>query len=636
MGAMETCGTPPAAAARRRHGVLPGQAYIFIALALPVLCGMLALAVDVGTTTARYQALQHSAENAAEAGAYALYGSRIGATTSLTDTGVWNAMASKLTAQGLSVMNAPGGSVPRDPCAAGYLTNQVAMTATYLDATDSVITTTGTTPWVVGSGSIPLLARGVSVTLGGCQPAGFGGVLGHPTYTIWVNGSAGRWLPGPNYTPTPGTGPAHTIPYAISAAPYGDCSNTQYPSPSTTNYPPTVPLRGGGTTSPDQNDPVQFYCRGVYTIGSTVSLYADGGVYNDWASDASFKGYIGGASTIGTENWVPAGHGNNAPSCPLPSQVTVPIITYVHHTGNTEYFVILETVVVNTDPTHCGNTGTLGTIASVKDDSYGYGVVSIPPPVPAPTNTPVAVGFRAAATAGTTGQTTSLTISVPASIQNNDVLIAQVAIQTDTVPITAPSGWTQIRLDQNSGGGIMQGLYYHVVTSPEPASYTWTWAGSGSNASGGMAAYEGVDTSNPINASSGAASSSTSNTIVAPSLTTTVGNTEVLSFFGARSNSAVTVPTNLTPRWSAQSTTGSSSSQYSSSAEGDTLQAAVGATGAFTATISDTQNNVGQVVALQPIGIVPLPTATITPTPLPTDTPPPLPTYAPPVIHGAL
>src|SRR5919197_2669981 len=180
MGATETRRTRPAATARRRHGVLPGQAYIFIALAMPVLCGMLALAVDVGTTTARYQALQHAADNAAQAGAYALYGSRIGATSSLTDTGVWNAMASKLTAQGLRVMNTPGGSVPSDPCAAGYLTNQVAMTASYLDVTGDIITTTTNAPWVVGSGSIPPLARGASLTLGGCQPAGFGGVLGHP------------------------------------------------------------------------------------------------------------------------------------------------------------------------------------------------------------------------------------------------------------------------------------------------------------------------------------------------------------------------------------------------------------------------------------------------------------------------
>jgi Flp pilus assembly protein TadG len=367
--------------ARRRHGVLRGQAYIFIALAMPVLCGMLALAVDVGTTTARYQALQHAAENAAQAGAYALYGSRIGATTSLTDTGVWNAMASKLTAQGLTVMNAPGGSVPHDPCAAAYLTSQVAMTATYLDATDSVITQTDNTSWVVGSGTIPPLARGVSVTLGGCQPAGFGGVLGHPTYTIWVNGSAGRWLPGPIYTPTPATGgTAPAIPYAISAAPNGACSNNVTPS---SNYTPTVPLPSGGTMSPDNNDPQEFYCKDVYTIGSVVTLYSNGaGSGNDYGYDSNFKGYTGGATIPGAWAGVSTGGGNNGPaSCA--AQVTVPIITGVNHTKNTDFFVVLETAVVNIPVTSCGNP-TTGTIVSVYDP-YGFGVVT---PVPPPAGTP--------------------------------------------------------------------------------------------------------------------------------------------------------------------------------------------------------------------------------------------------------
>jgi hypothetical protein len=121
-----------------------------------------------------------------------------------------------------------------------------------------------------------------------------------------------------------------------------------------------------------------------------VTLYATGrGQGNNWGADASFKGYIGGASTIGSENWVPAGHGNNAPSCPLPSQVIVPIISAVNHTGNTENFVILETIVVSI--TSCGNP-TTGTIVSVKDDSYGYGVVSTSgtptPGAPMPTSTP--------------------------------------------------------------------------------------------------------------------------------------------------------------------------------------------------------------------------------------------------------
>jgi Flp pilus assembly protein TadG len=382
MGTTDTRGTRPAATARRRHGVLPGQAYIFIALAMPALCGMLALAVDVGTTTARYQALQHAADNAAQAGAYALYGSRIGATSSLTDTGVWNAMASKLTAQGLRVMNAPGGSVPQDPCAAGYLTNQVAMTATYLDATDNIITTPDNTSWVVGSGSIPRLASGASVTLGGCQPAGFGGVLGHPTYTIWVNGSAGHWLPGPIDTPTPDAHPIPLAPYSVSGARDRNCPSGH--GVDTTNYTPTV-----GGIDLAFGDPLQFYCKGVYWIGDTVVFYANGaGLGNNYGSDSSFKGYTGGIPYLGAELWVHSGGGNNGPSS-CPPQVTVPIITGVDHIHNSDWFVPLETVVLT--GTVCSGNQATGIIQSVYDP-YGFGVVAstptLTPTTPLPTVTP--------------------------------------------------------------------------------------------------------------------------------------------------------------------------------------------------------------------------------------------------------
>jgi hypothetical protein len=540
-------------------------------------------------------------------------------------------MTSKLTGQGLTVMNAPGGSVPSDPCRAPtpYLTNQVAMTATYLDATDNVITTTNNTSWVVGSGSIPPLARGVSVTLGGCQPAGFGGVLGHPTYTIWVNGSAGRWLPGPIYSPTPGTGPAPAIPYAISAAPNGDCSNNVTPS---SNYTPTVPLPDGSIMSPDNNDPQEFYCKNVYTIGSLVTLYANGvGGGNNWASDANFKGYTGGATIPGAWAGVSTGGGNNGPaSCA--AQVTVPIITHVNHTKNTDFFVVLENAVVNV--TSCGNP-TKGTIVSVWDP-YGFGVVSpAAPPPPAPTNTPVPTTLRSSATASTGATTLSLTIPAPANEQQGDVLIAQLAINNTGITVTAPSGWTQIRVD--SGNGIMQALYYHIAGTSEPASYTWSWSGTGANAAGSIGAFSGINTSAPINASSGAASSSQSSSITAPGVTTTVDNAVVIGFFGIRASTSITLPTGETSGWAALSTASGGSGQQSDIAGGYEVQPTAGATGNRQASVlsSEAGYNVGQLVALQPIGIVPLPTATITPVPPLTATPPPIPTFAPPVIHGA-
>src|SRR2546425_13339938 len=97
----------------QRHGALKGQTLIFMALAMPLLCGLLALAMDVGATTARYQMVQHTTDNAADAGAYALYGRRSGATTALTtttatDNAVWTAITSNLTLAGFTVRSGLG------------------------------------------------------------------------------------------------------------------------------------------------------------------------------------------------------------------------------------------------------------------------------------------------------------------------------------------------------------------------------------------------------------------------------------------------------------------------------------------------------------------------------------------------
>jgi hypothetical protein len=386
--------------------------------------------------------------------------------------------------------------------------------------------------------------------------------------------------------------------------------------------------------SPDNNDPQEFYCKHVYTIGSLVTLYSNGvGGGNDYGFDSNFKGYTGGATIPGAWAGVSTGGGNNSPaSCA--AQVTVPIITGVNHTRNTDFFVVLETAVVNV--TSCGNP-TTGTIVSVYDP-YGFGVVSpAAPPPPAPTNTPVPTNLRSSATASTGATTLSLTIPAPANVQANDVLIAQLAIDNDSITVTAPSGWTLIRKDQYSGGGIMQALYYHQVVAgtPEPGSYTWTWSGTGANAAGSIAAFSGVNTSAPI-VSSGAASSSQSSSITAPGITTTVDNAAVIGFFGIRASTSITLPTSETSGWAALSTASGGSGQQSDIAGGYEVQPTAGATGNRQASVLSSQAgyNVGQLVALQPIGIVPLPTATNTPVPPPTATPPPIPTFSPPVIHG--
>ena len=415
---------------RIARGIKPrGQAYALVALGMVVLCGVLALAVDVGVTNADYQSLRHAADNAADAGAFTLYGKQIG-TNSATDTNVWSAMASRLTAAGYTVKNAVGSAVPNDPCTAGYVTDQIAMTATYLSATNMAITTTGTAPWTVGSGSIPPGALGVRLKLGMCQLPGFGAVLGHPFYTIWVQASAGRPVMGPTATPGPTLTPTATssptasptstplpsntptatstntatstatpvtyMPFAASAAPIGDCSSSNH-----------VPAAAGGDTE-------LFYCPGSYSIGSSVTVYANGkGQGNDYGHDSSFKGYIGGIYPLNTLQSTHTGGGNNEPSsCPDP--MSVPIISGVHHSGSSEYFVVLETIVIHVTGENCGNP-TTGTILSVYDP-YGFGVVSAPAPTATPTATATSPPTSTATNTPTSTSTpTSTATSTPSA-----------------------------------------------------------------------------------------------------------------------------------------------------------------------------------------------------------------------------
>lgn len=117
----------------------------------------------------------------------------------------------------------------------------------------------------------------------------------------------------------------------------------------------------------------------------------------------------------------------------------------------------------------------------------------------------------------------TLTISVPAGTVADDVMVASVALRPSTVNITAPAGWTLIRLvDQNGGNTNRLATYYRVADGSEPASYTWTFTGAThTGAVGGIASFSGVDTATPIDSEAGQATAADTNH-TAPDVTTTV------------------------------------------------------------------------------------------------------------------
>ena len=229
-----------------------------------------------------------------------------------------------------------------------------------------------------------------------------------------------------------------------------------------------------------------------------------------------------------------------------------------------------------------------------------------------------------------------MTISVPAGVLANDVMVAQMAVRGgSSTALSAPAGWTQIRRDSDTTGQVTEGLYYHVVTGAEPAGYTWTFT-SGNDAAGGIADYTGVNTASPIDASGGQSNAS-STSVTAPSINIPAGNNSdrLLALFAIPNSTAMTLPGAITGRWNFHA-----AGFGISAAMGDTTTPS-GATGNYVATQGTSTVSIGALVALQPAGASatptptpsktpsPTPTPTVTPTPAPTVTPTPAPTVTP-------
>lgn len=99
--------------------------------------------------------------------------------------------------------------------------------------------------------------------------------------------------------------------------------------------------------------------------------------------------------------------------------------------------------------------------------------------------------------ASNTAWGTSLSPSVPFSVNDDDILFAYIALSIGQAISSAPSGWASL------GNDTAQKHYlYYKIASSESGSYTWTW-GSDSKARIQIAAYRGgFDPGDPIDATS--------------------------------------------------------------------------------------------------------------------------------------
>ena len=202
------------------------------------------------------------------------------------------------------------------------------------------------------------------------------------------------------------------------------------------------------------------------------------------------------------------------------------------------------------------------------------------------------IAFRSATSAQVT-LGTSITLAKPSGTASSDVLVAALD-NAGTTTVTAPSGWTLVR-STSSGSSLTQATYVHVAGTSEPSSYQWRFS-SQRTASAVMAAYIGVNTTTPVDVSSGG-SSSNSSSDVAPSVTTTVAGDLLIGVFGEAANATVTPPAGMLEQL--EQAAGTSTTRVLSELSDQQLGAA-GATGTRTATLSKSGANVGQLIALRP------------------------------------
>ncbi len=224
-------------------------------------------------------------------------------------------------------------------------------------------------------------------------------------------------------------------------------------------------------------------------------------------------------------------------------------------------------------------------------------------------NADAAAITRIGVTVAVSSKTTAGTLTAPSpppGITTNDVMLLVLSANGATfTAITPPAGWVQI--DLTSGATHSQAVFRKFASATETGPYTFTWTYTG--APGGnartvmyMIAYRNVYTTTPIDSASGQYNSTASTSVVAPTISTTVANTQLVGFFGLANNvGGGTLPASMGNAYSQTTGGGAGGSTVLS---GDQALAATGATGTRTATFGSAAVGVGHLIALRPIPVL--------------------------------
>jgi len=222
---------------------------------------------------------------------------------------------------------------------------------------------------------------------------------------------------------------------------------------------------------------------------------------------------------------------------------------------------------------------------------------SKPPKDPAPEPTPAST-FKSVATAdGYFASGSSLEVPVPAGVDEGDFLIAQIGYSASGT-ITPPAGWNLIDVTTNPSKSIMQGLYWRSASASEPTHHSFELSSVQSDtAAGAIAAYSGIDLTNPIDAVA-AQAGGTSTDVIAPSITTSMSTSTLISFFAVRDDGTLAPPAGMTEQWDVNSAEGVGVVAETLLAAADEVFTVAGETGTRIATAQASDGSVAHLVAL--------------------------------------
>jgi RHS repeat-associated protein len=213
-----------------------------------------------------------------------------------------------------------------------------------------------------------------------------------------------------------------------------------------------------------------------------------------------------------------------------------------------------------------------------------------------------AISLRAATSASNATGDTKLRLNKPAGTTTGDVLIAQVAVAGGTAALVdAPSGWVLVPGTNTNGTAVRNAIYTHVVVAGDSTTTYWdfTWPVTSRQAAGTLAAYTGVDTATPVNAS--AAQTNASGTAhVAPAVTPTVHGVKHIVAYGLAGGATFTAPAGMAERGDVSSTGAIVANRISATID-DQSQVWTSPFSTKTATSSIAGVSVGYTIALTPV-----------------------------------